>query len=504
MPQALIIKPTVIKKDLLLIKDDYPPLLLQPIIYCMLKGNPFKLSAAIVLCAIGTTVFGQSYTMPSENLPHEGTWLQWPHQHEYGLAYRSSLDTTWVAMTKALVQSENVHIIAYDNTEQSRITTLLSSLGISLTHVDFKIFKTNDVWVRDNGPVFVHDSTGELFIEDWGFNGWGGKYNSVLDDAIPTEVANSISVPVINLNSTMTIEGGACMLDGRGVMLATKSSILSQTPANSVRNPGMTQAQAEAILAPRLGISKFIWLNGMTGGGDITDMHIDGFVQFANDSTIVTISNSDLNYWQVPAGDITTLLNATDINNRPYNFVLVPLTQNNVVTTSGTDLGYLGSYCNYYIANSVVLVPFYNDPNDTVALNIIQNLHPGKTAVGIDVRNLYSNGGMVHCVTQQQPVAIATGLNKLVNNDGSITAQLYPNPCSDITTISLSVDIDAEVQIDIYNMLGQPVGKVSKNSLASGRHHISIETSGLANGVYNCVVRLNDESAITMRMVVAK
>ncbi|WP_317046011.1 agmatine deiminase family protein [Flavobacterium laiguense] len=23
--------------------------------------------------------------------------------------------------------------------------------------------------------------------------------------------------------------------------------------------------------------------------------------------------------------------------------------------------------------------------------------------VGIDVRNLYQNGGMVHCVTQQQP-----------------------------------------------------------------------------------------------------
>ena len=83
----------------------------------------------------------------------------------------------------------------------------------------------------------------------------------------------------------------------------------------------------------------------------------------------------------------------------------LPLTQNNVKTTSGTDLGYKGSYVNYYVANNRVLVPNYNDSNDTVANNIIAGLYPGRTVVGIDVRNLYQNGGMVHCVTQQQPAS---------------------------------------------------------------------------------------------------
>ena len=31
------------------------------------------------------TSFAQTYTMPSEELLHEGTWLQWPHQYEYGV-----------------------------------------------------------------------------------------------------------------------------------------------------------------------------------------------------------------------------------------------------------------------------------------------------------------------------------------------------------------------------------------------------------------------------------
>ncbi|MFS4428792.1 agmatine deiminase family protein [Chryseobacterium sp. S90] len=62
------------------------------------------------------------YKMPEESAPHEGTWLQWPHQYQYGTTYRNRLDATWVAMTRELVQSEKVHIIAYDGIEKARIT----------------------------------------------------------------------------------------------------------------------------------------------------------------------------------------------------------------------------------------------------------------------------------------------------------------------------------------------------------------------------------------------
>jgi agmatine deiminase len=81
----------------------------------------------------------------------------------------------------------------------------------------------------------------------------------------------------------------------------------------------------------------------------------------------------------------------------------LPLTKNNVVTAYGKDLGEKGSYVNFYVGNTRVLVPSYNDPNDVVAKNSLQRLYPTKTVVSIDVRNLYENGGMIHCVTQQQP-----------------------------------------------------------------------------------------------------
>jgi agmatine deiminase len=338
------------------------------------------------------------YTMPDEATPHEGTWLQWPHQYEYGVAYRNSLDATWVAMTKALVQSEKVHIIAYNVTEQTRITALLNAASVSLANVDFKIYQTNDVWIRDNGPIYVKDKNGNLIIQDWGFNGWGNKFGSSKCNTIPTQVGTSQNKTVVNLNTTMTLEGGSVELDGNGTFLATKSSIL-----NSNRNPGMTQSQAEAILTKNIGATKFIWLNGVAGL-ETTDMHIDGFAKFANGNTIVTMTEADLLYWQVPQTDINTLYNATNKNGIAYNIIKIPLTQNDVSTTLGVNLGYKGSYINYYIANTVVLVPNYNDPNDAIANAKIQTLYPNKTVIGIDVRNLYENGGMVHCVTQQQPL----------------------------------------------------------------------------------------------------
>lgn len=346
------------------------------------------------------------YTMPEESELHEGTWLQWPHHYQYGVAYRNKLDATWVSMTKELVSSENVHIIAYNQAEKDRIISLLTNDGVSLTNVDFKLFETDDTWIRDNGPIYVRDNDGNLVIEDWGFNGWGNKIDDLSGlliesdkcDEIPSKIASDQGRTLIDLNSEMINEGGSVEIDGNGTLMACKSSIL-----NNNRNPGMTQEQAEVIFKKYLGVTNFIWLDGQAGL-EITDQHIDGFARFGNSNTIVTMAENDLSNYDVQQSDIDKLYDAKDKNGNAYTFLKLPLTHNNVVTTNGTNLGYKGSYVNYYIANTKVLVPNYNDPNDVTANAIIQTLYPNRIVVGIDVRNLYQNGGMIHCVTQQQPV----------------------------------------------------------------------------------------------------
>ena len=345
-----------------------------------------------------TTTTEILYTFPEESEAHEGTWLQWPHHYQYGKTFRDDLDSTWVELTKELISSENVHIIAYNATEKDRITALLNENDIDLMHVDFKIYRNDDFWIRDNGPIYVRDRQGNLVIQDWGFNGWGNKADFIDSNAIPQKIGQDQNRTVIDLNTIMINEGGSIEVDGNGTLMATKSSIL-----NKNRNPKMTQQEAEAIFTTYLGVTNFIWLDGQAGL-EITDQHIDGFARFGNSHTIVTMDADDLLEFDVKKSDIKKLFSATNKDGQKYNFLRLPLTQNTVVTSYGKDLGYKGSYCNYYIANTKVLVPTYNDPNDAVALELLQTLYPNREVVGIDFRNVYATGGMIHCVTMQQPL----------------------------------------------------------------------------------------------------
>jgi agmatine deiminase len=60
------------------------------------------------------------------------------------------------------------------------------------------------------------------------------------------------------------------------------------------------------------------------------------------------------------------------------------------------------SYANFYIANHLVLVPTFNDPQDRMALNTIAKLFPEREVVGIHCVDLVLGLGTLHCMTQQQ------------------------------------------------------------------------------------------------------
>lgn len=122
--------------------------------------------------------------------------------------------------------------------------------------------------------------------------------------------------------------------------------------------------------------------------------------------TIITLSKNDLVEWGLSIKDIKILLNAKNALGEPYKYVYLPISKHNVTLENGEVLEEKGSYVNFYIGNKVLLVPNYNDSNDKIANDPIQKLYPERKVVSIDVRSLYQHGGMIHCVTQQQPVKL--------------------------------------------------------------------------------------------------
>ena len=60
------------------------------------------------------------------------------------------------------------------------------------------------------------------------------------------------------------------------------------------------------------------------------------------------------------------------------------------------------SYMNFYIANGLVLVPVFNDPNDYAALSAFSKLMPDREICPIYCGDLVLGLGTLHCMTQQE------------------------------------------------------------------------------------------------------
>jgi agmatine deiminase len=326
------------------------------------------------------------YVMPSEESPHEGTWLQWPHNYGWDPNHVDRYEEIWIKMTEALHTGERVHIIVYDLKELKRVKKILSNRGLDMSMIDFWDYPTDDVWVRDNGPIFVRDSSNKLVVQNWKFNGWGRKMKYQNDDYIPIDVARDLGLPRVDV--PMVNEGGSIEIDGRGTLMAKKSSII-----NKNRNPGLTQAKVEAHFRKYLGVTNFIWLKGQAGL-DITDDHIDGTARFAGGNQIVTTKRSDF----VNPSEYDVLVKARNAEGKRFQIIHLPITEKEILNT-----GYQGIYVNYYVGNEVVIVPTYNDPMDQEAIRILSEVYPSRRIVGINMEKLYEDGGAAHCVTQQQP-----------------------------------------------------------------------------------------------------
>jgi agmatine deiminase len=251
----------------------------------------------------------------------------------------------------------------------------------------------------------VFNESSDVVLLDWKFNAWAKYDNWAKDDRVGTAVASITGLgreePRHPANGErIVLEGGGIDVNGDGLLLVTEEWLLSDV---QIRNPGLTRTDYERIFATWLGIDQTIWL-GEGCVGDDTHGHVDDIARFvAKDTVVLSVEPdpSDENH----ARSTDNLHRLEHASRAPgvaaLRIVTLPFPR--ALVMNGERLP--ASYANFYIANDVVLVPTFNDPNDRVALDILANLMPSRTIVGIHSVDLVWGLGTLHCLTQQEPLA---------------------------------------------------------------------------------------------------
>ena len=80
--------------------------------------------------------------------------------------------------------------------------------------------------------------------------------------------------------------------------------------------------------------------------------------------------------------------------------------------------------------------------------------------------------------------------------------KIFPNPFSDVSTINIELENPAEVTIEVYNTVGQMMGRQQFGQLA-GEQNIPLNGSSLAEGMYFVHIIVNDQ-IVTKRISIAR
>ncbi len=80
---------------------------------------------------------------------------------------------------------------------------------------------------------------------------------------------------------------------------------------------------------------------------------------------------------------------------------------------------------------------------------------------------------------------------------------VFPNPATNAARVTFSIEKSSNVDVQVMDALGRTALVAANEQMTSGQHQVSINTSSLANGTYNVIIRV-DGGVSTQRLSVVK
>lgn len=207
----------------------------------------------------------------------------------------------------------------------------------------------------------------------------------------------------------------------------------------------------------------------------------------------------------IQLGTVTKDKSILDINSRtiPNSQIEIPL---QVQSTESGNFTF--SVTNRQIPESWELLIRENESGRIFSLN---DSHSFDYAGAIEKRS--SNHMDINPVIMSQEIetmfsliinpGITTSLEFDQRPNELVLDQNYPNPFNPSTSIRFGLPKDSEVQLSLYNILGQKVKSLVSGKLNAGYHTIQLDMGSLSSGTYIYVLDTGDEK-FTKKMMLIK
>ena len=322
--------------------------------------------------------------MLPEWAPHERVWIGFPSDPVAWGEPLAEAQRQIAAFANAVHdggRGEAAHLIAKGAEATARARDLCDAGVI----VEDRLI--GDIWLRDTGCILA-GSGSDRIARNFGFNGWGNRFDYEGDQSIGRELAEATGFPVTDCD--WVLEGGSIDVDGEGLAVTTVDCLL-----NPNRNPALDRSAIEARLARDLGIERLLWL-GDGLANDHTDGHVDNLARFVAANHLVIPEARD-------ADDPNAAVYA-DARRRAEAFGCAVTALPSVGRFEQDGEAVPASYMNFYIGNSALVVPVYGSRYDDVALAELEPLFPGRKIVGLRADAVLTGGGSFHCSSQQVPL----------------------------------------------------------------------------------------------------
>src|SRR5262245_45831384 len=125
------------------------------------------------------------YRMPAEWEPHESTWLAWPHFRDDWPGKFDPIPWVYAEIIRNLTRHEYVDLVVNNARAEAHVRTTLELANALSDKVRFHQWRTDRVWTRDSGCIFLTSSkqgNNKLLALNFQFNAWA-KYPNYANDA---------------------------------------------------------------------------------------------------------------------------------------------------------------------------------------------------------------------------------------------------------------------------------------------------------------------------------